>query len=115
MKTMLRTLTILLVGVLVAGTLYLAVENTSLFSDAGEFPEGVTDFEERPEMPLSDMDERPELIEGGQDHHAASLTQGLTEVGTSLAKITAITIIVLLIQGLFAWLRKRWSTNPTLA
>jgi hypothetical protein len=99
----LRIIIILLVGTIVAGALYLTVENTSLFSNAGGFPDGAPEFGERPEMP-DDMGERPE---GDHDHHAASLSRGLTDIGVSLAKLTGITLVVLLIQSTFTWLKKR--------
>ena len=61
MKTILRILVIVFVGVLVFSALYLTVENTSLFSDTGGFPDGAPEFRERPEMPDDgEMSERPE-------------------------------------------------------
>ena len=112
MKTILRIFVIFLVGVLVSGALYLTIENTSLFSSGGGFSEGAPEFGERPEMPAGDMSEPPE---GDHDHHAASLSRGLSEIGVSLAKITGITLFVLFVQSLFVNLKKRWTTKATLA
>jgi len=112
MKTVLRIIVILLVGVLVSGALYLIVENTSLLSSVSGFPEGASEFGERPEMPVGDIDERPE---GDLDHHAISISRGLSEIGVSLAKISGITFLVLLVQGLYVHLKKRWFTKPTLS
>jgi hypothetical protein len=104
-KTILRILTILLVGIIVAGALYLTVENTSLLADAGGFPEGAPESGARPEMPDDgEMGERPE---GDHDHHAASLSRGLAEIGVALAKLTGITLVVLLVQSVFTWLKRR--------
>ena len=103
MNIILRILIILLVGTSVAGALYLTFENTSPLSDAGGFSEGSPEFEERPEMP-DDMGERPE---GDHDHNASSLSRGLAEIGVSLAKLTGITLVVLLIQSTFTWLKRR--------
>jgi hypothetical protein len=104
MKTILRILIILLVGIFVASALYLIVENIALLSDAGGFPEGVLEFGERSEMPDDRRGERPE---GDHDHHAASWSRGLTEIGVSLAKLTGITLVVLLIQSIFTWWKRR--------
>lgn len=106
MKTIFRILVILVVSVLVSGAVYLTVENTSLLSDGG-----ASEISERPEMPAVDMSELPERPEG-DDHNAASMTRGLSEIGVSLAKLTGITIVVLLVQGMFAWLKKRLHTHP---
>ena len=115
MKIILRILVILLVGVLISGALYLTIENTSLLaSDASGFPEGVTELSKHPEMSASDMGELPERSEGSDDHHAASLSRGLSEISVSLAKISGITLLVLLIQNLFARLNKRRATKPAL-
>ena len=103
MNIILRILIILLVGTIVAAALYLTVENTSLFSNVGGFPNGAPEFGERPEMP-DDMGERPE---GDHDHHAASLSRGLAEIGVSLAKLTGITLVVILIQSAFTWIKRR--------
>lgn len=111
MKTILRILVILLVGALVSGALYLTFENTSLISDTDAFPEGATELGERPEMPTSEMGELPRP-EGSDDHHAASLSRGLSEIGVSLAKITGIILLVLLIQKAIGYLPSRRKVKP---
>jgi hypothetical protein len=108
LNIILRILIILLVGTFVAGALYLTVENISLLSDASGSPEGASEFGERTEMPTnSETGEPPERPEGDHDHHAASLSRGLAEIGISLAKLTGITLVVLLIQSIFTWLKRR--------
>ena len=100
MKTFLRILIIVLLGVFVAGALYLTVENSSLLAD-----QGASELGERPEMPADgDMGERPD---GDHDHHAPSLSRGLAEIGVALAKLTGITLVVLVTQRVFTWLQKR--------
>ncbi len=99
MKTIYQILVILLVGALVAGALYLTVENTSLLSDAG-----AGEFGARPEQGTDG--EMPARPEGDHDHHEASLSRGLAGVGASLAKIGMITLIVLGIQWAFTQLKK---------
>lgn len=123
MKTIIRTLVILLVAVLVAGALYLVVENTSLLSSGGGFPEGASEFGERPEMPSGELGERPEMptgegerFEGGHDdHNAASLSRGLSEVFASLVKIAGITVVVLAVQFVVKQMQKRFFVKPTTA
>lgn len=100
MKTFLRILIIVLLGVFVAGALYLTVENSPLLAD-----QEASELGERPEMPVDgDMGEQPE---GDHDHHAASLSRGLAEIGVALAKLTGITLVVLVTQRAFTWLQKR--------
>ena len=105
MKTTLRILVIVLLGAFIASALYMTVEKTSLLSDAVGFPEGAPELGERPEMP--DGDEMGERPEGDHDHHTASLSRGLAEIGASLTKLTGITLVVLLIQSVFNWMKKR--------
>lgn len=99
MKTILKIFAILAVMILVAGGIYLLVENTSIISNSsgsGEHPELAAG--ERPE--ISEGNKRGERGEG--DHHSeASLTQGLAETGKVIAKIGLITTFVLGIQFLF--------------
>lgn len=111
MKIFLRILVILLVGAFVASALYLMIENTSLLSDTAGFPEGTSELGERPELP--DSGEIGTLPEGEHDHHAASLSRGLSEIGVALAKISGITLVVLLIQGILTWLKKRLPSPST--
>jgi len=114
MKTIFRILIILLISLFVAGVLYLTIENTSLLSGADGFPEGASEFGEPPEISAGEIGELPARPDG-EDHHTASLSGGISAVGASLAKLAGITIIVLLVQGLFAWLKKHLSTRPALA
>ncbi len=104
MKTTLKILLIVLIGVLVAGAFYLTVENTTLFSNITDAPESRGEHGERP---------RPEGKKGHDegpkdDHHneGPSLSKGLAEVGSSLAKISIITMIVLAIQFIFRRFQK---------
>lgn len=109
MKTILRILTIVLIGILAAGAVYLIVENTSLLSAVG----GPSDFE-RGVVP--DGDSQPQARTKGDGHHdeTASLSRGLSQVAVSLAKIGGITIVVLFIQTVFPWLRYRLPAKPIL-
>ncbi|GMV65677.1 MAG: hypothetical protein AMXMBFR75_14750 [Candidatus Hinthialibacteria bacterium] len=105
MKTILQILVILLVAAAVSGGVYALVENTSLISSAEA---------ERPQMTNADgtsvqMMERPE----GGDGDGASFSRGIGEVGMLLAKITGITIVILLIQKAFERLRKP-KLNPAM-
>jgi len=109
MKTILRILTILLIGAFVSGGIYLTVQNTTLASDTSSAPS----FDQIPAPPSGDLSELPTRPEGG-DHNAASLSHGLSEVGVSLAKLTGITLIVLLIQKVFEQVKKRRAIKPAL-
>lgn len=104
MNTALKILLIVLIGVLVAAAFYLMVENTSLFSSLeGSMQEG------KGQRPEGDTSGRGERNGGEGDNHneGASLSQGLAEVGGSLAKISGITLVVLAIQFIFARFPKR--------
>lgn len=92
MKTILRILVILLIAVTVSGGIYALVENTSLISSA-EAERGAPS-----QMTGTDGQSMPTRPEGGEDHDAASFSRGLGEVGMLLAKITGITVVILLIQ-----------------
>ncbi|MCL4268751.1 MAG: hypothetical protein KJZ72_04370 [Anaerolineales bacterium] len=99
MKTLFRIAVILLMAAIVAGGLYLLVENTAfdMVSEAeGHQRPAMTDGTANPSM------ERPE---GGEDHHSASLTRGLSEMFVTLGKLAAITIVILLLQKGFSLLR----------
>lgn len=102
MNTILKVLIILFVGVLVAGSFYLAVENTNLFSniEGNSMQEGKG---QRSEGASSGRGER-----NGGEHHdeGISLSEGLPQMGRSLAKISGITLIVLAIQFIFNRLKK---------
>lgn len=107
MKTILQILVILLIAVSVSGVIYALVENTSLVSST-EAERGAP-----PQMMDGDAQSMPTRPEGGNDHHAASLSGGLGEVGVLLAKITGITIVILLVQKALELLRKP-KLNPTM-
>ena len=107
MKTILQILVILLIAVSVSGGIYALVENTSLLSSA-EAERGAP-----PQMTDGDAQSMPTRPEGGEDHHAASLSGGLGEVGVLLAKIMGITIVILLVQKAHELLRKP-KLNPTM-
>ena len=99
MKIGLKIIAILAVIALIAGGIYLLVENTSIVSNIGrgerpEFTNG-----ERPEMPEGGFPERGERPEGNH-HNEASLTRGFSEIGQSLIKIGNITALVLGVQFL---------------
>ena len=85
MKTILRILTILLIGTLVAGGIYLVAQNTTLASATSETPS----FDQMPDMSTADLSELPARPEGG-NHDAASLSRGLSEVGVSTALVDAL-------------------------
>lgn len=100
MKTIFRILAILAVASLVAGGIYLAGNNTSLAleSDGHGGPPSMIGADGQSFQPR----ERPD---GGE--HEASLGRGLAGVGGTLAKITIITIVVLLVQKAFNLLGNR--------
>jgi hypothetical protein len=103
MKTILRILTILLIGALVSGGVYLIVQNTTLASDMSSAPS----FDQLPATTSGDLSQPPTRSDGDFDHNSASLTRGLSEVLVSLAKLSGITVIVLLVQSLLARLTRR--------
>lgn len=109
MKTILRILTILMIGALVAGGVYLIGQNTVTISDTG----GAPSIEQMPDMSTADLSELPARPEDG-DHDAASLSRSLSEVGTSLAKLTGITLLVLLVQKGLEQLKKWRGPKPVL-
>ena len=102
MKTIFKIFTILTVIALLAGGIYLLIENTSIANNIGghgerhEFAEG-----ERPEMPEGGFSERGERSEGNHHHNEVSFTRGLAEMGKAIAKISIITLFVLGIQFIF--------------
>jgi len=104
MKTILRIIAILIVAAVVAGGFYLVANNTSLTSGpdmAGGQPPAVTSSTDgQTVQPMA----RPE---GGDDHDSASLSGGLLGVGTTLAKLAGITIVILLIEKAFSLVNKR--------
>ncbi len=100
MKIILRILIILSIALLVCGALYLALNNSS----AGSAPDGAPEFDRTQAMPEGEIGERPE---GGGDHDAASLERGLPELLTTLAKISGITVVVVLAQTTISFLKKR--------
>jgi len=110
MKTILRILTILLIGALVSGGIYLIVQNTTLASATSSAPS----FDQMPDTSTGDLSELPARPDGDSDHNAASLSRGLSEVGVALAKLTGITLLVLLIQKGFEQLKKWRVAKPAL-
>jgi len=92
MKTILRIISIVLVAAVVAGAFFLAVNNTSSASGTNEggSPPLVTGTNGLSFQPV----ERPE----SGDSNEGSLIGGLTGVLGTLAKLTGITVLVLLIQ-----------------
>jgi hypothetical protein len=108
MKTILRILTILLIGTLVAAGIYLIVQNTTLASDMSSAPS----FDQLPATTTGDASQLPTRPEGDFDHDSASLSRGLSEVSVSLAKLAGITVIVLLVQFLLARLMRRRAVRP---
>jgi len=96
MKTILRMIIILLVAALVAGGFYLAVNNTSSISgssDQGGQPPAMTGADGQTMQPPS----RPEGGPGGDREGGASLG-GLSQILVTLAKLSGITIIALLVE-----------------
>jgi hypothetical protein len=102
MKTILKIIVILLVAAVVTGGFSLAVNNTSIASGSeveGGQPPAMTSADGQTVQPM----ERPE----GGDRDSASLTRGLSGVGVTLAKLTVITIIILLVEKVFSLLPRR--------
>jgi hypothetical protein len=95
MKTILRIIVILLIAAVVAGAFSLAVSNTSLAS-------GPTGESGQPPALTSAGGQTMERPDGDD-----SLTGRLSGVITTLAKVTGITVIVLLLQKGFSLLGNR--------
>jgi hypothetical protein len=107
MKTILNIVIILFVAAVVAGGFSLIVNNTSSASSSGG--EG----RQPPAMTTTDgqtTDQRPERPEGGGE--GASIGQGLLQVLVTLAKLTGITVIVLLIEKGINLLSKKRTVSP---
>jgi len=100
MKTILRIIVILLVAAIVSGGFYFVANNTSLASGS-DMERG-----QPPAMTSTDGQtfQRPE---GGDDHDSASLSGGLIGVAGTLAKLTGITIIIMLIEKGLSLVNKR--------
>jgi hypothetical protein len=100
MKTILRIVIILLVAALVAGGFSLGVNNTSIASDAGEGrqPPAMTSADGQSVQPMA----RPE----GGDGDSASISRGLSGVLTTLAKLTGVSILVLVLQKAFGQIQR---------
>ena len=116
MKITLKILTLLFVGILLAGAFYLIVENTSLLSNLSTRPEGMPEFGEgeRPPIPEGGFPERRGRSEGGHHNESASLSRGLPQLGASLMKISIIAVIVLALQFLLTRFKK-WKRKKVLA
>jgi hypothetical protein len=103
MKTILNIIVILLVAAIIAGGFYLVVNNTSIASGPGG--EG----SQPPAMTGADrqtMDQLPTHSEGS-DGGSASFGRGLLEILVTLAKLTGITSVVLLVENGFSQIKKR--------
>lgn len=102
MKVILRILVILLIAVAVSGGIYALVENTSLISSA-EAERGTP-----PQMNGTDGQTfQPMEYPEGRDEPGASFTRGLSDVGITLTKLTAIVALILLVQKGLELLRSR--------
>jgi len=101
MKTILRIIVILLVAGIVSGGFYLAANNTSLASGSD------VEHGQPPAMTTSTDGQTFQRPEGGDDHDSASLSRGLAGVAGTLAKLTGIAIIILLIEKAFELVNKR--------
>lgn len=101
MKTILRTLVILMIAIAVSGGVYALVENTSLVSGSD------AEMGQPPQMTSTDGTsiQPMERHEGGGEH-SASFTRGLSEVLVTLGKLTVITIVIVLLQKGSDLLRK---------
>ncbi|GER80169.1 MAG: hypothetical protein M5U11_10375 [Anaerolineales bacterium] len=99
MKTILQILVILLLATAVSAGVYALVENTSLVSSS-EAERGAP-----PQMTGTDSQSMPARPEGG-DEHSASFSRGMSEVGMVLAKLSVITVLILLIQKAIDLLRR---------
>src|SRR6266498_2273490 len=101
MKTILRIIVILLVAAVVAGTFSLAVNNNSTTSGSGDAaqPPAITSNSQSAIQAIG----RPE----GGNNDNGSFTGGFAGVVGTLAKLTAITILVLVHQKGFSQLGNR--------
>jgi hypothetical protein len=92
MKTILRIIVILLVATLVAGGFYLGVNNTSTTASAsGQFPTMTSADGQTQQLPS-----RPEGGPGGEE--GGDSLGGLLGIFVTLAKLTGITLVVLLVE-----------------
>lgn len=116
LKSAIRVLIILAVFALVAGGIYLLVQNSgiSLLADThveGGFRDGSGT------RPQGDFDgDRPPSGEGFErgGESGGFSTRSLAELGMNVGKIAMITIGVLLVQGLIRFFRRRKnSTHPS--
>lgn len=101
MKIILRTIMILLIASVVAGAFSLAVNDSSVASGPGEGrePPAMTDVNGQSVQPM-------ERHEDG-DHEGGSIAGGLAGVLGTLAKLTGITAVVLLVQKLLDLFQNR--------
>lgn len=108
MKIILRILTILLIGALVSGGIYLIVQNTTTSSDMGNAPS----MDQLPATATGNLSQPSTRPESDFDHDSASLTRGLSEMGVSLAKLAGIVLTVLLIQSVLTRLPRGRKVTP---
>ena len=118
LKIILRLLLILAVFALVAGGIYLLVQNsgTSLLGstqvEGGFHPGNGT----RPEGGNFDKGQPPsggEFERGGEG--GSFSTRALSQLGVNFGKVAIITIAVILVQGLIRFLRRRKNTADSSA
>ncbi len=105
MKTILRIIIIVLIASVVAGVFSLAVNNSSIASGSNE--SGQPPALNSSNGQSSDQLTRPE----GGDRDGGSIAGGLAEVVSTLAKLTGITILVLVLQKGFGQLGNRRFTS----
>jgi len=102
MKTFAQILMILLVAAVLAGALTMLVNNTSIVStlSPGAQPPAIQSADGQAIQPMTPP--------AGEDyHHSASLTRGFTEVLITLAKLTGIGALVLIVQKSFNLLTRK--------
>ncbi len=99
MKTILQIIVILLVAAVVSSGVYALVESTSLVSSS-EAERGVPS-----QMTGADTQSMPTRPESG-DEHSVSLSRGLGDVGGTLAKLSVVTALILLMQKAVDLLRR---------
>jgi len=93
MKTILRIITILLVAAVVAGAFFLAVNNSSIASGSNEGGQSFATTSTNGQTSQPTM-----LRPDGGNEGGASITRGFSQIFVTLAKLTGITVIVLLVQ-----------------
>lgn len=104
MKTFLRIVTILLAGVLVAGAVYLVVQNTYLAAD----PDGASGLGAPAAFSGDEtLTQRQPPSGEGLDLNGGSPGRGLTELLSTAIQLSAISAVVIAAQFLITRLRRR--------